>query len=194
MRGRPLLIARAPQNMCPGWTQLLHVELNTLCQRQGPAIIDRIGRAAHIALPGIRTAFTAAAGFFFATMHLAAFGFRGFERRLHPDIGALVDQRADQRSGVQGIATLTEPSCALSTAAAAAFSSCTGNWLITSPEIAACAASVPPVRALCATPRDFKSRDGFRLKAFDHAAHGHFGRLHRRGIASVLGKRASNRK
>lgn len=45
---------------------LFDVELDALRKRQRPAVIDGVGRAAHIGLPGIRAGFAAAAGLLLA--------------------------------------------------------------------------------------------------------------------------------
>ena len=44
-----------------------HFEADSLRQRQRRAIVDRVGRAAHVRLPGVRARLATAAGFFFTT-------------------------------------------------------------------------------------------------------------------------------
>ena len=58
-------------------SQALIIEDNSLGQRQVAAVIDRVGLPAHVAFPGIRTGFAAAAGLFLAPEGASDFGTGG---------------------------------------------------------------------------------------------------------------------
>ena len=51
----------------------LHLEFDALRQRQGAAVVDRVGGTAHIRFPRIRAGFTTATSFFFAAKNTANF-------------------------------------------------------------------------------------------------------------------------
>ena len=53
------------------------VELHALGQRQGRAVVDRVGGAAHVGLPGVRAGLAAAAGLLLAAEGAADLGARG---------------------------------------------------------------------------------------------------------------------
>src|SRR6478609_9414837 len=68
----------------PAWTSSVSsfigrsgdVELHALGERQLAAVVDRVGRAAHVRLPAVRARFASAAGFLLAAERAADLGAR----------------------------------------------------------------------------------------------------------------------
>ena len=54
-----------------------HVERDALREREGFAVVDGVGGAAHVAFPGVGAGFAAAAGFLFTAEGAADFRPRG---------------------------------------------------------------------------------------------------------------------
>src|SRR5690606_21036616 len=61
----------------PAAGRALQVELDALCQRQCVGVVDRVGLAAHVGAPGIRTRLAATAGFLLAAERATDLGARG---------------------------------------------------------------------------------------------------------------------